>query len=96
MCNSQGTAVVGNALSELTGAVQDQVTGAALFGYTKNKQNSGRIRNFPVEKTKVFCENTDAICHGTLIVLPAHFLYTDEAAGPGRTFLASRIRDKTD
>ncbi|KAF5239333.1 hypothetical protein FANTH_9992 [Fusarium anthophilum] len=84
---SQGTVVVGYALSELDGAVQNQVVGAALFGYTKNEQLGGRIPNYPTERTKIFCLPTDLVCDGTLFILPAHFLYGADAAGPGADFL---------
>ncbi|KAG9257588.1 cutinase [Emericellopsis atlantica] len=88
---SQGTAVVGNALTELTGAVQDQVVGAVLFGYTKNLQNRGRIPNYPTDRTKVYCAFTDAVCCGSLFILPAHFSYNDEAAFEAPRFLTSQI-----
>lgn len=89
--NSQGTAVVGNALTQLDAAVKDQVAGAVLFGYTKNLQNRGRIVDFPEEKTKVFCKTTDAVCNGALFILPAHFLYVTDAATAAPRFLKQRI-----
>lgn len=89
---SQGTAVVGNALTELSAPVRDQVVGAALFGYTKNKQNEERIKNYPVERTVIYCDEGDAVCDGTLLILPGHFSYDDEAAGPAPEFLAERIQ----
>lgn len=85
--------MVGNALTELDAAVKDQVVGAALFGYTKNLQNSGRIKDYPRERTEVFCEPGDAVCWGTLFVLPGHLLYLDEAADEAPKFLTSRIKD---
>lgn len=91
--NSQGTAVVGNALSELTGAIQNQVVGAALFGYTKNLQNLGRIPSYPRDRTEVYCSLTDAVCYGTLFILPGHFLYTDDAAIGAPRFLTRQIED---
>ena len=88
---SQGTAVVGNALTESGGAIQNQVAGAVLFGYTKNQQNGGRIPNFPEEKTLVECRTGDAVCTGTLTILPAHLQYGEEARGSGAEFLVQRI-----
>ncbi|KAF5697003.1 cutinase [Fusarium globosum] len=88
----QGTVVVGYALSELDGAVQNQVVGAALFGYTKNEQLGGRIPNYPTERTKIFCLPTDLVCDGTLFILPAHFLYGADAAVPGPEFLVGQIQ----
>ncbi|KAF5987503.1 cutinase [Fusarium bulbicola] len=65
----------------------NQVVGAALFGYTKNEQLGGRIPDYPTDRTKIFCLPTDLVCDGTLFILPAHFLYGADAAGPGADFL---------
>lgn len=89
---SQGAVVVGYALSKLDGAVQKQVVGAALFGYTKNKQLGGRIPNFPIIRTRVFCLPTDIVCDGALFVLPAHFIYGVDAAIPAPQFLLGQIQ----
>ncbi|KAF3356386.1 Acetylxylan esterase 2 [Verticillium dahliae VDG1] len=88
---NQGTAVVGNALSELSSAVQNQVKGAVVFGYTKNLQNLGRIPNFPTAKTEIYCAISDAVCWGTLFILPAHFSYNADAAGAAPRFLVRQI-----
>ncbi|KAF9771511.1 hypothetical protein IL306_010852 [Fusarium sp. DS 682] len=88
---SQGTVVVGYALTQLADAVQNQVVGAALFGYTKNKQLGGRIPDYPTDRTKVFCLPADLVCDGALFILPAHFLYGPDAAIPGPQFLAGRV-----
>ncbi|ROT42906.1 cutinase [Sodiomyces alkalinus F11] len=76
---SQGTAVIANAVSELGSAIQDQIKGVVLFGYTKNRQNNRMIPNFPTAKTEIYCRITDAVCNGSLFILPAHFLYTTDA-----------------
>jgi cutinase len=89
---SQGTAVVGNALTELAGtATQEQVKGVVLFGYTKNAQNNGRIPNYPTDRTKVFCNTGDLVCTGSLIVAAPHFGYTADSLGPAPEFLKSKI-----
>ncbi|EHK20484.1 carbohydrate esterase family 5 protein [Trichoderma virens Gv29-8] len=88
---SQGTAVMSGSISGLSSTVQNQIKGVVLFGYTQNFQNGGRIPNFPSSKLDVFCAATDAVCYGTLFILPAHFLYTDEAADEAPDFLISRI-----
>ena len=88
---SQGTAVVAGALSQLSGAVQDQVVGAVLFGYTKNQQNDESIPNYPVDRTEIFCNAGDLVCEGTLIVVAPHFAYTGDARGPAADFLAEKI-----
>jgi cutinase len=88
---SQGTAVIAAALEESSSSVRDQVKAAALFGYTQNFQNLGRIPNFPTAKTAIYCETGDAVCWGTLFILPAHFLYTDEASIDAPRFFRARV-----
>ncbi|KAK7415767.1 hypothetical protein QQX98_005680 [Neonectria punicea] len=88
---SQGTAVVSNSLSEASAAIKEQVKGAVLFGYTKNLQNGGRIPNYPQARTRVYCDVADAVCSGSLFILPAHFLYTDDAATSAPWFLIGQI-----
>lgn len=78
-------------ISGLGGAVQNQIKGVVLFGYTQNAQNNGGIPNFPSSKLKVYCGATDAVCYGTLFILPAHFGYTDESLGVAPTFLKQQI-----
>lgn len=90
--HSQGTAVMFNAVSEMPAAVQDQIKGVVLFGYTKNLQNRGRIPDFPTEKTEVYCNASDAVCFGTLFLLPAHFLYTTESSIAAPNWLIRQIR----
>lgn len=83
--------MVGNALTELSDDVKDQVVGAVLFGYTKNLQNGGRIKDYPTANTKVYCGVGDAVCYGALFILPAHFLYLDDASISAPLFLKDRI-----
>ncbi|KAF2011084.1 carbohydrate esterase family 5 protein [Aaosphaeria arxii CBS 175.79] len=88
---SQGTAVIAGAISTLSSAVSNQVKGVVFFGYTRNKQNNGAIPNFSSSKLQVYCESGDLVCDGTLVITPAHFEYSDEAAGPAPNFLISKI-----
>ena len=88
---SQGTAVMSNAISQLSSTIKNQIKGVVLFGYTKNLQNLGKIPNFPESKTKVYCATTDAVCWGTLFILPAHFLYNLEASISAPIWLAGQI-----
>ncbi|KAL2127482.1 hypothetical protein VTI74DRAFT_10674 [Chaetomium olivicolor] len=88
---SQGTAVMSNSISELSSTVRDQIKGVVLFGYTKNLQNGGRIPNFPSDRTEVYCNVSDAVCWGTLFIMPAHFLYTTDSAVDAPRYLISKI-----
>jgi cutinase len=88
---SQGTAVVGNAVGGVSAAVQAKVKGVVLFGYTKNLQNLGRIPNFSTDKTKIYCAIGDAVCTGTLTILPAHLSYGPDALISAPRWLISKI-----
>ncbi|KAM3415301.1 hypothetical protein BST61_g8830 [Cercospora zeina] len=90
---SQGIAVIAGALSDLSAqapAVADQVAGAVLFGYTRNKQNDGRIPKYPIEGTKAYCAEGDAVCGALLVVLPPHYTYGINASSAAE-FLAQRM-----
>lgn len=80
-----------NTVGALSAAVQAQVKGVVLFGYTQNAQNGGKIPNFPTSKTAIYCDPTDAVCSGSLFILPAHFSYLDEAMTAAPNFLISKI-----
>ncbi|KAK5744015.1 hypothetical protein LTR17_002353 [Elasticomyces elasticus] len=87
---SQGSAVINGAVSKLSSAVQSQVAGAVLYGYTRNAQNDGGIENYPKDQVKVFCAVSDGVCGGALLVTAGHFTYAgdvDEAV----EFLVARI-----
>ncbi|KAK4184184.1 family 5 putative carbohydrate esterase [Podospora australis] len=88
---SQGAALAGVAISESSAAIREQVKGVVLFGWTKNQQNNGRIPNYPVDRLAVFCESGDLVCTGSLIVLPAHGTYADEAEDEAPKFLIAKI-----
>ncbi|KXS94052.1 hypothetical protein AC578_3378 [Pseudocercospora eumusae] len=65
---SQGAAVMAGSVGKLDSAVMAQVKGVVLYGYTKNLQNKGQIPGYPKEQTKVFCNASDGVCSGTLVV----------------------------
>lgn len=92
---SQGSAVIAAALSQLKSesSIQDQVAGAVLFGYSMNKENDGKIPDFPEEKTRVYCNKTDLLCKGLLIILPSHYMYKGDATGDAPKFLEGRIEE---
>ena len=83
--------MVGNAVGEVSSAVQAKVKGVVLFGYTKNLQNLGRIPNFATDKTKIYCAIGDAVCTGTLTILPAHLSYGPDALTSAPRWLISKI-----
>ncbi|GAB7365922.1 hypothetical protein MBLNU230_g7250t1 [Neophaeotheca triangularis] len=83
---SQGAALMAATISDLDDSIKDRIAGVALFGYTKNLQNRGRIPDFPADKTKVYCNTGDLVCTGTLTITAAHLTYGTDARNAGRFF----------
>ncbi|KAI8629536.1 cutinase-domain-containing protein [Xylariaceae sp. FL1651] len=73
---SQGAAMVHRSVESLSAPVQSRIAGIVTFGDTQNVQDNGQINGFDPAKTKVICNDADAVCKGTLVVLPAHLDYT--------------------
>jgi len=73
---SQGAAVMVNAVSKLDSGVQDRIAGVVLYGNTRNRQEGGKIPNFPPEKAKTYCNASDGVCGGALLVTAGHLTYT--------------------
>lgn len=80
------------AISILPSNVIKQVNSVVLYGYTKNKQNGGRIPNYPTEKTKIICEPGDLVCDGTLIITASHLLYLDDVP-TAKNFYVNRLNN---
>ncbi|OLN88110.1 putative cutinase 1-like protein 1 [Colletotrichum chlorophyti] len=76
---SQGAALTHRAVEDLPQAQKDQIVAAFMFGDTQNQQDRGQIPNFPQDKTKIICAQGDAVCRGTLTILPAHLSYGSRA-----------------
>ncbi|EGY22033.1 hypothetical protein VD0002_g4090 [Verticillium dahliae] len=72
---SQGAALTHRAVEDLPQAQKDQIVAAFTFGDTQNVQDNRQIPNFPPEKTNIICNAGDAVCAGTLTILPAHLAY---------------------
>lgn len=88
---SQGAAVNHRAIEELPAAVKEQIAGVILYGDTQKQQDRNQIPNFPANKVKIICQVGDAVCRGTLAVLPAHLTYGSRV-GEGVQFLTAQIR----
>ncbi|KAF2424821.1 cutinase-domain-containing protein, partial [Tothia fuscella] len=69
---SQGAAIMHRGVQDLPSDVVAKIAGVALFGDT---QSSGHIKNFPKEKSEVFCEASDGVCGGLLLVNLGHLSY---------------------
>ncbi|KAF4817261.1 putative cutinase 1 [Colletotrichum tropicale] len=72
---SQGAAVTHRAVENLPQAQKDQIVAAFMFGDTQKQQEGGVIANFDPAKTKIICNPGDAVCVGTLNILPPHLAY---------------------
>jgi cutinase len=61
-----------------------------LYGDTQKAQDRDQIPNFPKNKVKIICQPGDAVCIGTLSVLPAHLTY-GVRVNEGVQFLTQQI-----
>jgi len=87
---SQGAAVMVNAVSKLDASVQERVAGVVLYGNTRNRQEGGKIPNFPPEKAKTYCNASDGVCGGALLVTAGHLTYTRDV-GEAVEYLQGQI-----
>ena len=87
---SQGAALVHRAVEDRSSSVKARIAGAVTYGDTRNQQDGGRIPNFDTAKTKVICNSGDAVCSGTLTILPAHLDYVRRVP-EAVSFLVARI-----
>jgi cutinase len=88
---SQGAALQHRAIEGLPQNVKNRIAGVILYGDTKNKQDGGKIKNFPPEKVKIFCNPNDGVCGGALNVNAGHLAYNDKFK-PGAEFIAARVK----
>lgn len=87
---SQGAAVAHGAIESLPASVQSRIAGVVTYGDTQNKQDNGKIDNFPADKVKVICNPGDLVCSGTLVIAAPHLDYA-RRAGEGVDFLVQKI-----
>ncbi|KAF2674119.1 cutinase [Microthyrium microscopicum] len=90
---SQGAAVMHNVVSKsLSAELKGKVAGVALFGDTRNSQDKGHIPNFPNERSKVWCNPSDGVCGGQLLVNVGHLTYSNSQINEAATWLAGRAK----
>ncbi|KAM0723537.1 hypothetical protein Q7P37_000524 [Cladosporium fusiforme] len=87
---SQGAAVMTAAVKRLDDSVKDRVAGVVLYGNTRNRQEGGKIPDFPDEKALTFCNASDGVCGGALLVTAGHLTYTRDV-GDAVKYLTERI-----
>jgi cutinase len=63
------------AIPKLSQEVRNQIAGVVLFGDTRYSQESKKIRGLTEDKFKIFCNDGDQVCKGTLSITNAHFEY---------------------
>jgi cutinase len=89
---SQGAAVMHQSVSRLPAALKNKIAGVALFGDTRNLQDGGHIKNFPRDRSRVWCKGGDGVCKGTLLVGASHLAYSQVEARPAATWLAQKAK----
>ncbi|KAF1988587.1 carbohydrate esterase family 5 protein, partial [Aulographum hederae CBS 113979] len=87
---SQGTACIHRSIPQLAPAVVSQIAGVVLYGDTQFKQTGGAIEGLPANKLKIYCNDGDRVCTGTLSITEAHFQYKKDVA-PTLVFLENQI-----
>jgi len=88
---SQGAALCHRAIEDLPAAVKAKIAGVVTYGDTKNLQDRGQIPNFAKDKLLIICNALDAVCFGTLTILPAHLDYVRRVP-EAVAFLTAKIR----
>lgn len=73
---------------KLSAELKTKLAGVALFGDTRNKQDSGHIKEFPTEKSKVWCNASDGVCGGMLNVNAGHLAYSTSQINEAASYLS--------
>jgi len=95
---SQGAAITHRAVESLPQSVKRRIAAIILYGDTKYKQDGGRIKNFPPEKVRTFCNgygdlksaSADGVCNGGLNVNFGHLSY-GSTFGTAASWLAEKV-----
>jgi len=88
---SQGAALMHRAIEALPQPTKDRIVAVVLYGDTQNLQDKGQIKNFPKDKVKIFCNASDGVCGGMLLVNIGHLSYTSDYS-KGAEFVAQKLK----
>ncbi|KAF2669776.1 alpha/beta-hydrolase, partial [Microthyrium microscopicum] len=89
---SQGAAVMTNVIPKLPAEMKEKIAAVALFGSTMNYQTSGHVPNFPKEKSRTWCNATDGVCGGSLLVNLGHLSYSNSQISEAATWMAGLVK----
>jgi cutinase len=89
---SQGAAVITTAIAKLPIEIKSRIAGVALWGSTLNKQNKGLIPDFPADRAKTWCNKSDGVCGGQLLINAGHLAYTQSQFKEATTWLAGNVQ----
>ena len=77
---SQGAAIMHRSIEALPTEIQGRIVAVILYGDSQNKIDGGRIKNFPIEKVKIYCNEDDSVCYGGELVTEAHMAYANDVS----------------
>jgi len=95
---SQGAAITHRAIEKLSESVKARIAAVVLFGDTQRYKDKEQIKDFPVAKTKTYCNGygelankpKDGVCNGLLAVNAGHMSYGDSFV-PAASWIASKV-----
>lgn len=79
---------------KLSAEMKKKLLAVALFGDTRNKQDGGHIKNFPSDRSRVWCNPTDGVCSGALNVNAYHLSYSNAQINEAAAWLAKAVKSK--
>ena len=86
-CHSQGAQVVHLGIQQLSPSTAARVNAVVFFGDPDEGQ---ALQAIAANKAQTYCFESDLICEGLPIVLPAHLSYAVDAI-PAANFVASNV-----